>query len=58
MLFRLITSLLVVLVCVGGYFAFNRDSGSVQTGSDTAQTQSAAPAASSDDNAFKDLKVN
>lgn len=59
-MYRLICSLLVVLVCVGGYFAFNHDSGSAQQASDAVQTQTAAPAAStsSDDNNFKDLKVN
>lgn len=61
-MYRLITSLLVVVVCVGGYLAFGRDSATAQAGSDAVQTQSAAPAAtpSSDDsnNEFKNLKVN
>jgi hypothetical protein len=63
-MFRLICSLLVVLVCVGGYLAFNRDSGTAQAGSndsaDVSMSQPSAPAApaSPDDNAMKDLKVN
>jgi hypothetical protein len=49
-MYRLIASLLVVLVCAGGYSAFGRDSGTAQTGSDAAQSQSApAAAAPSDD---------
>jgi hypothetical protein len=49
-MYRLIASLLVVLVCAGGYPAFGRDSGTAQTGSDAAQSQSApAAAAPSDD---------
>lgn len=60
MLYRVLGSLLVVLVCVGGYLAFDRTSQPVQDGSDASQTQTAAPAAapSSDDNSLKDLKVN
>jgi hypothetical protein len=49
MLYRIIGSVLVVVVCVGGYLAFGRDSASAQTGSDAVQTQSAAPAAAPSD---------
>lgn len=48
-MYRLIASLLVVLVCIGGYLAFGRNQETAQAGSDAVQTQSAAPAAAPSD---------
>ena len=62
MRFRVICSLLVVLVCAGGYFALDRTQETAPGVSDdfTAVSQPVAPAAPSspDDSAMKDLKVN
>jgi len=59
-MFRLIASLLVVLVCGVGYLAFGHTSSGSSGSSDaSASQQQAAPAApSQDDSQFKDLKVN
>jgi hypothetical protein len=64
-MYRLICSLLVVLVCVGGYLAFNRSSESSPAASTQATDLSGSQATpstgltpSSDDDSLKNLKVN
>ena len=58
-MFRLIASLLVVLVCGLGYVVFGHSSEGSSGSSDASASQQAAPTApSQDDSQFKDLKVN
>lgn len=64
-MYRLICSLLVVLVCVGGYLAFGRGQETAPATSTQAVDPSTSPATpstgltpSSDDDSLKNLKVN